>query len=72
MEQIEENRSNLIGFNLLVWITEGLGILLFCLVLFWSIHFGGGFAWSSDVNLQFNWHPFFMVTGMIILYSQCK
>ncbi|XP_044741233.1 lysosomal membrane ascorbate-dependent ferrireductase CYB561A3-like [Chrysoperla carnea] len=70
MEQIEENRSNLIGFNLLVWITEGLGIILFCLVLFWSIHFGGGFAWSSDLNLQFNWHPFFMVTGMVILYSQ--
>ncbi|KAJ8970508.1 hypothetical protein NQ317_007873 [Molorchus minor] len=50
--------------------TTAMGVGLLILVLFWILHFRNGFAWHSDVGLQFNWHPYLMVLGMVFLYSQ--
>ncbi|XP_048341476.1 lysosomal membrane ascorbate-dependent ferrireductase CYB561A3 isoform X2 [Sphaerodactylus townsendi] len=45
-----------------------LGILCVGLTGFWSQHWLGGFAWDGSSEM-FNWHPVFMVTGMLVLYG---
>ncbi|KAL1501210.1 hypothetical protein ABEB36_006582 [Hypothenemus hampei] len=47
-----------------------LGAGLILLTLFWILHYRGGFAWRSNVEIEFNWHPFLMLLGMVFLYSQ--
>ncbi|XP_063984835.1 transmembrane ascorbate-dependent reductase CYB561-like isoform X2 [Diachasmimorpha longicaudata] len=71
MDQIGEPTSpqRLEGFKFLFTITEAIGGALIALVLFWITHFRGGFAWSSNVGLQFNWHPFLMTVGLVFLYA---
>ncbi|KAL6127729.1 hypothetical protein ACLB2K_071092 [Fragaria x ananassa] len=52
----------------LTFVAHGLGVAALVLVLVWSIHFRGGFAWeATNKNLIFNLHPFLMVLGLIIL-----
>nr|CAI5827315.1 unnamed protein product [Callosobruchus analis]CAI5855149.1 unnamed protein product [Callosobruchus analis] len=46
----------------------GVGTLI--LMFFWILHYRGGFAWQSDPDHQFYWHPFLMFLGMLFLYSQ--
>ncbi|XP_019879676.1 transmembrane ascorbate-dependent reductase CYB561 isoform X2 [Aethina tumida] len=48
--------------------STGAGTLV--MVLFWILHYRGGFAWQSNPGLEFNWHPFLMFLGMIFMYSQ--
>uniref|UniRef100_T1JIN6 Cytochrome b561 domain-containing protein n=1 Tax=Strigamia maritima TaxID=126957 RepID=T1JIN6_STRMM len=43
--------------------------LVFILVLL--IHFGKGFGWRNDPR-QFSFHPFFMILGFIIFYTQAS
>ncbi len=38
------------------------------LVAHWNYSYRGGFAWDGSIK-QFNWHPVFMVTGMVVLYG---
>lgn len=52
--------------------TTAVGVALLILELFWILHYRNGFAWQSQPSLEFNWHPFLMVLGMVFLYSQCK
>lgn len=59
-------------YQTLYSLTTSLGIGLLILELFWLLHYRGGFAWQSQPSLEFNWHPFLMVLGMVFLYSQCK
>ncbi|KAG1958711.1 cytochrome b ascorbate-dependent protein [Pimephales promelas] len=35
---------------------------------FWNYTYRGGFAWDGSAK-QFNWHPVFMVTGMVVLFG---
>ena len=37
-------------------------------VSFWNAQWRGGFAWDGT-GKQFNWHPVFMVTGLVVLYG---
>lgn len=57
-------------YNLLYGFTTLVGTILVALTLTWVIKYQDGFAWSSDIAKQFNWHPFLMVLGLVFLYSQ--
>lgn len=48
-----------------------LGFLCVVFTGFWSHHWRGGFAWDGSAKM-FNWHPVFMVTGMLVLYGAGK
>ena len=45
-----------------------LGVLCVVFVSFWNAQWRGGFAWDGT-GKQFNWHPVFMVTGLVVLYG---
>lgn len=67
-----ENKEDLRGFYPLFGITQVVGGLLCILVLVWSIVHRGGFGWSANPPLQFNWHPLLMTIGMVYLFANCK
>ncbi|XP_075209877.1 transmembrane ascorbate-dependent reductase CYB561 isoform X2 [Lycorma delicatula] len=64
-----ETQEDLRGFNVLFTVTQIVGGLLCVLVLIWSIVYRGGFGWSANPPLQFNWHPLLMTIGMVYLFA---
>lgn len=56
-------------FTKLYTAAQVFGILSVVLVGVWIGLYRGGFAWSSSPDQQFNWHPFLMVLGLILLYA---
>ena len=74
MDQIGEPAQNqkLEGFKYLVGLTEIFGILLIVLMIVWNSNYRGGFAWTSDPKLQFNWHPLLMTISLVFLYANGK
>lgn len=59
-------------FNIIYGVATGIGSLLVVLVIVWASYYRGGFAWTSNPTLEFNWHPVLMIISLIFLYSQCK
>ncbi|XP_048325775.1 transmembrane ascorbate ferrireductase 1 [Ziziphus jujuba] len=50
------------------YVTHFLAIAGLVLVLVWTLHFRGGFAWDAEnKNLIFNLHPFLMLVGFIVI-----
>lgn len=74
MDQIGEpaQSQKLEGFKYLTIVTQAFGILLVILVATWNVCYRGGFAWSSNPSLQFNWHPMLMTVGLVFLYANGK
>lgn len=57
-------------FNFAVVASQAFGILVIVLVAIWMSVFRGGFAWTSNPSLEFNYHPVLMTIGLIFLYAE--
>lgn len=55
------------GFQLILYLCQAVGVALVGLTLLWTLHYRGGFAWRSDIKLEFNWHVLLMTVGMVYL-----
>lgn len=61
--------EDLKNFNVIFGVTQGVGLICVVLMLVWTSSYNGGFAWSSNPDLMFNWHPLLMTIGLIYLFA---
>lgn len=66
MDEVEQDTT---GFTPIYGIAQVSGFIAVVLTGIWMGHYQGGFAWSSDPGLQFNWHPLLMMLGLVYLYG---
>lgn len=64
--------SELRYFNWLVVMAQLFGVVAVVITAVWMGHYRGGFAWQSDPDHEFNYHPLFMIIGMVFLYADGK
>lgn len=71
MDQIGEppQAPSLEGFIPLVGLQQICGALLILLVIIWTSYYRDGFSWTSNPQLEFNWHPLLMTIGLVFLYA---
>lgn len=74
MEYAELNESpnsskNFRLFTFLVIVGQLLGLVAVITTAIWLGRYHGGFAWQENPKIQFNYHPVFMVIGLIFLYG---
>ncbi|XP_064455259.1 transmembrane ascorbate-dependent reductase CYB561-like [Ornithodoros turicata] len=61
--------QDLRGFSIIFGLVQVVGIACVALVAVWTSHFLGGFAGPHKPNLEFNFHPLFMVLALVICYG---
>ena len=64
-----DSQSSMRYFTWWVLVSQVLGLTSVVLVAVWMGHFRGGFAWQENPGLQFNYHPLFMIIGMVFLFA---
>ncbi|UYV62878.1 CYB561 [Cordylochernes scorpioides] len=57
-------------FNYLLVASQILGAAAIVLSAVWTDKFLGGLGWYSSQDQQFNYHPLFMVLGMVLFYGE--
>lgn len=60
------------GFSPLFILSQVVGIATVVLVFIWTVLIRGGFAWRSDLKLEFNWHILLLTVGMVYLGGNGK
>lgn len=66
---LAEQQTGMRVFTFLVVLAQIFGLAAVVLVAVWMDHFRLGFAWHDDVAKEFNYHPLFMIIGMVFLYG---
>lgn len=61
--------QDLRGFTLGYGLAQVLGLSCVLMVVVWTSHYFGGFSGPSNPKTEFNYHPVFMVLGMVFLYG---
>ncbi|CAB3402312.1 unnamed protein product [Caenorhabditis bovis] len=57
-------------FNMLLVMSQIFGGLAVFLVAIWMSAYENGYAWTEDPDKEFNYHPTFMVMGMVFIYGE--
>uniref|UniRef100_A0A3P9J414 Lysosomal membrane ascorbate-dependent ferrireductase CYB561A3 n=2 Tax=Oryzias latipes TaxID=8090 RepID=A0A3P9J414_ORYLA len=60
--------NSMMIFYLLYFLCLCLSVACIICVCVWNSLWRGGFAWDGS-QLEFNWHPVLMVTGLVVLYG---
>jgi len=65
-----DQSQRLVTFRLLYLVTQMVGVVIVILIVSWiGLHLEG-FGWDYEKpGIIFNWHPLFMVFGMVFLYG---
>lgn len=63
----ELSGCNWMEYILVIVLSSLLLLAALVLVIFWSLHYRGGYAWTEDPKKQFNLHPSLMILGFITL-----
>uniref|UniRef100_A0A131YCL2 Integral to membrane n=1 Tax=Rhipicephalus appendiculatus TaxID=34631 RepID=A0A131YCL2_RHIAP len=61
--------QDLRGFTLGYGVAQLFGLGCVLMVVVWTSHYFGGFSGPSNPKTEFNYHPVFMVLGMVFLYG---
>lgn len=72
MESYEQDlapNQDLRGFTIGYGLSQLLGLSCVLMVVIWTSHYMGGFSGQSNPQTEFNYHPVFMVLGMVFLYG---
>ncbi|CAG0905490.1 unnamed protein product [Darwinula stevensoni] len=67
--RMDQSESELKRFMSGLTLAECVGFVIIILTIVWLQYYRGGFAWSSDYKVMFNWHPLLMILSMIFLYA---
>ena len=62
---VSKSRKTLLPILLVVVTVSGISSIIS--VLFWKLHFDGGFSWSSDPLTQFSWHPLLLTISIVLM-----
>jgi len=68
--QLLSDRASHRLFTTLFGISQCLGGMCVLLVAIWMGAYQGGFAWNESPDRQFNYHPTFMIIGMLFIYGE--
>lgn len=68
-DNIDDNSEGKTTFYVLVIMLEFLGLLCIVLVLVWTSKYLGGLEWDTASKHLFNYHPLFMVLGLVVMFG---
>ncbi|XP_020794034.1 lysosomal membrane ascorbate-dependent ferrireductase CYB561A3 isoform X2 [Boleophthalmus pectinirostris] len=57
-----------VSLSICLLVCLALGLACVLLVYLWSSRFRGGFQWDGS-ELEFNWHPVLMTSGLVVMYG---
>lgn len=67
-DNIDNDANGRVLFYVLVIILQILGVISIIVVVSWCINYFDGYAWDGS-GKEFNYHPTFMVVGLIVFYG---
>ncbi|XP_013391599.1 putative cytochrome b561 [Lingula anatina] len=62
--------SSFIYFWLIFALSQALGVAFVVMLGVWLYKYQKGFAWTENPQVEFNYHPLFMVIGLVFLYGE--